>query len=55
MIMQLVLVSRERLIDNAMAVDREFASMILNSMTPWHLDAALVLFLEAVAGRAPVN
>lgn len=53
--MQVVLISRDKLIENALEADRELATVILNSMAPWHCDAALALLLQAATGRAPVN
>lgn len=53
--MQLVLVSQEKLIENALEVDRELVTEIVNSMAPWHRDKALVLLLQAASGQAPVN
>jgi len=53
--MQIVVMSREKLIENAIAIDRDLATIILNSVAPWHRDAALVLLLQAAFGCAPVN
>jgi hypothetical protein len=53
--MQVVLLSPEKLIENAFALDPELVMTIMNSTTPWHLDAALALLLQESFGRAPVN
>lgn len=53
--MQVVLMTQENLIENALEVDRESATVILNSMAPWYRDRALVLLLQAATGQAPVN
>lgn len=53
--MQVVLLSREKLIENASAVDADLTTMILHNIAPWHRDAALALLLQEAWGRAPAN
>ncbi|HTV56081.1 MAG TPA: hypothetical protein VMI06_14355 [Terriglobia bacterium] len=53
--MQVVLLSKEELIQNTMAVCPEFAMIIARSIAPWQQEAALALFLQEAFGRAPVN
>lgn len=53
--MQLVLINRQKLIKNAMEVDRDLVALILNSIAPWHRDTALALLLQDALGRAPAN
>jgi hypothetical protein len=53
--MQVVLLSREQLIENAIAVHPDLVEAIICSMEPWHRDAALALLLQDVFGRAPAN
>jgi hypothetical protein len=53
--MQVVLPTPEKLIENAIAVNADLTGMILQTVEPWHRDAALALLLQAAQGRAPVN
>lgn len=53
--MQVVLMSQEKLIENALEMNRESAIVILNSVASWYQDRALALLLQAATGQAPVN
>jgi hypothetical protein len=53
--MEVVLLSRKQLIENAIAVHPDLVEAIICSMEPWHRDAALALLVEDALGRAPSN
>ena len=53
--MQVMLLSGEKLIENAISVNAHLAKVILDTMAPWHREAALALLLQDTLGRAPVN
>jgi hypothetical protein len=53
--MQVVLLSAEKLIENAIAVYPDLAVTITHSMVPWQREAALALLLQEAVGRAPLN
>jgi hypothetical protein len=53
--MQVVLLSEEKLIEDAVALDPDMVMTIIDSTAPWHRDDALALLLQESFGRAPVN
>ncbi len=53
--MQVMLLSREKLVENAISVNANLAKVILDTMVPWHREVALALLLQDALGRAPVN
>ena len=53
--MQVVVISRKKLVESAMVVDKDSVTTILDSVEQWHRDVALALLLEEALRRAPVN
>jgi hypothetical protein len=53
--MQVVLLSQEQLIENAIAVHPDVVVTIIRSVEPWDRDAALALLLQDAFGWAPAN
>jgi hypothetical protein len=53
--MEVVLLSQEQLIENAIEVHPDLVAAIIRSMEPWHRDTALALLLQDAFGRVPAN
>jgi hypothetical protein len=53
--MEVVLMTRDELVENAIEVDRDTTKVILDSVASWYQEKALALFLQAALGRAVEN